>query len=257
MPYLFNTIVLSLSWTLFPTQTPHPSCMNLRILLVEDEKALAETIRLNLELENYTVVTAGDGRTAVKTFNQERFNLIILDVMLPEMDGFTVCEIIRLENPDIPVLFLTAKNSSEDKIRGLKLGADDYLVKPFNLEELLLRVQILLKRSIQLQDKVKQLDSFSFEGFTVNFDQREILTPKKQVIPMTRKEALLLKLLIERKNEVISREYILETVWGYDIYPSTRTIDNFMVTFRKHFEKDPANPKHFLSVRAVGYKFVV
>ncbi len=231
--------------------------MNLRILLVEDEKALAETIRLNLELENYTVVTAGDGRSAVRTFKQERFNLIILDVMLPEMDGFTVCEIIRLENPDIPVLFLTAKNSSEDKIRGLKLGADDYLVKPFNLEELLLRVQILLKRSIQLQDKVKQLDSFSFDGFTLNFDQREIITPKKQLIPMTKKEALLLKLLIERKNEVISREYILETVWGYDIYPSTRTIDNFMVTFRKHFEKDPANPKHFISVRAVGYKFVI
>ncbi len=188
--------------------------MNLRILLVEDEKSLAETIRLNLELEGYIVVTANDGRTAVKTFKQERFNLIILDVMLPEMDGFTVCEIIRLENPDIPVLFLTAKNSSEDKIKGLKLGADDYLVKPFNLEELLLRVHILLKRSVQMQDKVKQLDSFSFDGFTVNFDQREIKTPKKQIIPLTKKEALLLKLLVERKNEVISREYILETVWG-------------------------------------------
>jgi len=230
--------------------------MNLRILLVEDEKSLSETIRLNLELEGYTVVTAGDGRSAVKIFKQERFNLIILDVMLPEMDGFTVCEIIRLENPDIPVLFLTAKNSSEDKIKGLKLGADDYLVKPFNLEELLLRVQILLKRSVQMQDKVKHIEVYQFDGFNINFDQREIKTPKKQLIPLTKKEALLLKLLVERKNEVISREYILETVWGYDIYPSTRTIDNFMVTFRKYFEKDPSNPKHFISVRAVGYKFV-
>ena len=230
--------------------------MNLRILLVEDEKSLAETIRLNLELEGYTVVTAGDGRSAVKIFKQERFNLIILDVMLPEMDGYTVCEIIRLENPDIPVLFLTAKNSSEDKIKGLKLGADDYLVKPFNLEELLLRVQILLKRSVQLQDKVKKIDAYTFDGFSINFDQREIKTPKKQLIPLTKKEALLLKLLVERKNEVVSREYILETVWGYDIYPSTRTIDNFMVTFRKYFEKDASNPKHFISVRAVGYKFV-
>jgi two-component system alkaline phosphatase synthesis response regulator PhoP len=230
--------------------------MNLRILLVEDEKSLSETIRLNLELEGYTVVTAGDGRSAVKIFKQERFNLIILDVMLPEMDGFTVCEIIRLENPDIPVLFLTAKNSSEDKIKGLKLGADDYLVKPFNLEELLLRVQILLKRSVQMQDKVKHIEVYTFDGFNINFDQREIKTPKKQVIPLTKKEALLLKLLVERKNEVISREYILETVWGYDIYPSTRTIDNFMVTFRKYFEKDPSNPRHFMSVRAVGYKFV-
>jgi two-component system alkaline phosphatase synthesis response regulator PhoP len=230
--------------------------MNLRILLVEDEKSLAETIRLNLELEGYTVVTAGDGRSAVKIFKQERFNLIILDVMLPEMDGFTVCEIIRLENPDVPVLFLTAKNSSEDKVKGLKLGADDYLVKPFNLEELLLRVQILLKRSVQLQDKVKHMKVYTFDGFTINFDQREIMTPKKQTIPMTKKESLLLKLLVERKNEVISREYILETVWGYDIYPSTRTIDNFMVTFRKYFEKDPSNPRHFISVRAVGYKFL-
>lgn len=230
--------------------------MNLRILLVEDEKSLASTIKLNLELEGHTVVTAGDGRTAVKLFKQERFNLIILDVMLPEMDGFTVCEIIRLENPDVPILFLTAKNSSEDKIKGLKLGADDYLVKPFNLEELLLRVQILLKRSIQMQDKIKTVDIFSFGGFKINFDQREIKTPNEKIIPLTKKESLLLKLLVERKNEVISREYILETVWGYDIYPSTRTIDNFMVTFRKYFEKDPSNPKHFISVRAVGYKFV-
>lgn len=230
--------------------------MNVRILLVEDEKSLSETIRLNLELEGYNVVTAGDGRSAVRHFKQERFNLIILDVMLPEMDGFTVCEIIRLENPEIPVLFLTAKNSSEDKIKGLKLGADDYLVKPFNLEELLLRTQILIRRSLQMQDKVKQLDIYKFDGFEINFVQREIKTPKKQTIPLTKKESLLLKLLIERKNEVISREYILETVWGYDIYPSTRTIDNFMVTFRKYFEKDPGNPKHFLSVRAVGYKFI-
>lgn len=228
----------------------------MRILLVEDEKSLAETIKLNLELEGHTVVTAGDGRSAVKIFKQGRFNLILLDVMLPEMDGFTVCEIIRLENSDVPILFLTAKNSSEDKIKGLKLGADDYLAKPFNLEELLLRVQILLKRSVQLQDKVKHLEEFAFDGFTINFDQREILTPQNKNIPLTKKEALLLKLLVERKNEVISREYILETVWGYDIYPSTRTIDNFMVTFRKYFEKDPSNPKHFISVRAVGYKFV-
>src|SRR6188768_1974725 len=121
--------------------------MKYRILLVEDEPSLCDTIKLNLELEGYTVQVAKDGKSALKSFKGERFNLIILDVMLPEMDGFTVCEAIRLENPSIPVLFLTAKNSSSDRVYGLKIGADDYLTKPFNLEELLLRVQNLLRRS--------------------------------------------------------------------------------------------------------------
>ncbi|MBL0343245.1 MAG: response regulator transcription factor [Bacteroidetes bacterium] len=228
--------------------------MKQRILVGEDEQSLSETIKLNRELEGYTVQTAKDGKSALKSFKGERFNLIILDVMLPEMDGFTVCEAIRLENNEIPVLFLTAKNSSADRVNGLKIGGDDYLTKPFNLEELLLRVQNLLRRSVKNSDGVG-LSEYTIGENKINFAQLEI-SKGKEIIRLTRKEALLLKLLIERKNEVVSREHILETVWGYDIYPSTRTIDNFIVSFRKYFEKDAGNPQYFQSVRGIGYRFV-
>lgn len=229
--------------------------MKYRILLVEDEPSLRDTIKLNLEMEGYVVQTASDGKTALKVFKGERFNLVILDVMLPEMDGFTVCQAIRLENQEVPVLFLTAKNAGPDRVMGLKLGADDYLTKPFNLEELLLRVQNLLRRSVKVGEG-PGITEYRIGDSLVSFSQQEIRKNNREPIRLTRKEAMLLKLLVERKNEVVSREHILETVWGYDIYPSTRTIDNFIVTFRKHFEKDPANPKYFQSVRGVGYKFV-
>jgi len=228
--------------------------MKHRILLVEDELSLSDTIKLNLELEGYTVQTAKVGKSALRIFKGERFNLVILDVMLPEMDGFTVCEAIRLENNEIPILLLTAKNSSADRINGLKIGGDDYLTKPFNLEELLLRVQNLLRRSTKASDGNGLLE-YQIADKKINFSQLEIIQGE-DVIRLTRKEALLLKLLIERRNEVVSREHILETVWGYDIYPSTRTIDNFIVSFRKYFEKDPGNPQFFQSVRGIGYRFV-
>jgi two-component system alkaline phosphatase synthesis response regulator PhoP len=227
-----------------------------RILLVEDEISLRETIKLNLDLESYKVNAVGDGKTALKVFKQERFDLIILDVMLPEMDGFKVCEAIRLDNKEIPILFLTAKNSSSDKIAGLKLGADDYLTKPFNLEELLLRVQILLKRSFLNAETKESMNLFILDGFQIDFLNMVVTGPAKKSINLTKKENALLRLLVDRKNEVVSRESILEIVWGYDVYPSTRTIDNFIVTFRKLFEKDPSEPKHFFSVRGVGYKFM-
>lgn len=231
--------------------------MNIRILLVEDEQSLSDTIKLNLELEGYKVQVAADGKKALRAFRQERFDLIILDVMLPEIDGFTVCESIRLENQQVPILFLTAKHSSTDRINGLKIGGDDYLIKPFNLEELLLRVQILLKRSVVSQEMKSNVNAFDFDGYNINFSEMKVTTPQSKTINLTKKENALLKLLIERKNEVVSREHILETVWGYDIYPSTRTIDNFIVSFRKYFEVDPSNPQHFHSVRGVGYKFTI
>ncbi len=227
-----------------------------RILLVEDEQSLADTIKLNLELEGCKIVTANDGRKALKSFKNERFDLVILDVMLPEMDGFTVCEAIRLENTEIPILMLTAKSASADRIKGLKKGADDYLTKPFNLEELLLRIQNLLKRSVRNGDKKNvSINAYQLGNNKINFSEMTVTADDGQKINLTKKENLLLKLLVERKNEVVSREHILETVWGYDIYPSTRTIDNFIVTFRKYFETDPSQPLHFQSVRGVGYRF--
>lgn len=229
--------------------------MNYRILLAEDEEHLSEAIKLNLELEGYNVTAVNDGKKAIKAFKQERFNLLILDVMLPEIDGFRVCETIRLENTEVPILFLTAKNSSEDKVTGLKKGADDYLVKPFNLEELLLRVQILIRRGTRTSPNTNSTNLYQFGQNTINFSTYEITGVRGLKNLLTKKEAMLLKLLIERKNEVVSRETILETVWGYDVYPSTRTIDNFILSFRKYFEENPKEPKYFHSIRGVGYKF--
>ncbi len=227
---------------------------NYRILLVEDEEHLLEALKLNLELEGYHVTTATDGKKALKLFKEERLNLVILDVMLPEIDGFKVAETIRLENSDIPILFLTAKNTSEDRVAGLKRGADDYLTKPFNLEELILRVGILVKRSLK-GDEHKQLNSYKIGDKTINFNNYELVDASGSVTSLTKKETMLLKLLIERKGEAVSRETILETVWNYDVYPSTRTIDNFILSFRKYFESDSKHPKHFHSIRGVGYKF--
>ena len=224
------------------------------ILLVEDEEHLLKTIQLNLELEGYTVSIANNGIEALKEFRKGEFNLIVLDVMLPEMNGFDVCEQIRKENTTVPLLFLTAKGSSSDKIQGLKLGADDYLTKPFNLEELLLRVQILLKRGNLQAESKKQLETYSFGGNSINFITYEI-EGINGTTQLSKKEIALLKLLIERKGEVISREEILDSVWGKDAYPSSRTIDNYILAFRKYFEKNQRDPLHFNSIRGVGYKF--
>lgn len=223
------------------------------ILLVEDEENLLKTIQLNLELEGYTVSTATNGLEALKVFKKQAYNLIILDVMLPEMNGFDVCEEIRKENTKVPILFLTAKGSSADKIQGLKLGADDYLTKPFNLEELLLRIQILIKRGNPQKEK-EAFESYSFGGNTVNFITYEIKGINGNT-ELSKKEIALMKLLIERKGEVVSREEILDSVWGKDAYPSSRTIDNYILAFRKYFEKNQREPIHFHSIRGVGYKF--
>ncbi|WP_259065303.1 response regulator transcription factor [Mucilaginibacter sp. X4EP1] len=225
-----------------------------RILLAEDEEHLLEAIKLNLELEGYKVATANNGKKALQIFKEERFNLVILDVMMPEIDGFVVAETIRLENSDVPIMFLTAKNTNEDKISGLKKGADDYLTKPFNLEELILRVNNLVKRSLK-GDDLKEFNSYKIGDKTIHFNSFELVNADDSITALTKKETMLLKLLIERRNDAVSREQILETVWNYDVYPSTRTIDNFILTFRKYFEPDPKNPVYFHSIRGVGYKF--
>jgi two-component system, OmpR family, alkaline phosphatase synthesis response regulator PhoP len=228
---------------------------NPSILLVEDEENLHETLKMNLELQGYEVTSAYDGLSAMKAVQNEYFDLIIMDVMLPEIDGFTVTQNIRLTNTEIPILILSAKGSGEDRVMGLKKGADDYLTKPFNLEELLLRVQKLIRKNKQLQDKSTVGDTYTFGGHTIDFKAQEAKTAKGETLPLSKKEAMLLKLLIENKNEVVPREKILQSVWGYNVYPTTRTIDNFILNFRKYFEADSRNPKHFHSVRGVGYKY--
>ncbi len=224
----------------------------MRILLVEDEENIKDVIKLNLEMEGYEVVSTGNGKQAIKYFNEQHFDLLLLDVMLPEVDGFQICEQVRLTNMEVPIIFLTAKDTPMDRVAGLKKGADDYLTKPFNLEELLLRVSNLLKRSSKAPSNTPEI--FQFGENTVNFLTFEAEANQGK-FNLTKKEAMLLKLLIDRKNEVVSRQQILQSVWGYDVYPSTRTIDNFILSFRKYFEVDPRHPKFFQSVRGVGYKF--
>jgi len=228
--------------------------MNSRILLVEDEENLLKTIRLNLQLEGYEVICAIDGASAVRIFESGGFNLIILDVMLPLLDGFMVCELIRKKDKDIPVLFLTAKSTGEDKIRGLRIGGDDYMTKPFNLEEFLLRVEILLRRSSK-KEKSVLLDEFSFGKNNINFITF-VAIGVNGTISLSKRELELLKLLIERKGEVVSRDEILEKLWGNDAFPTSRAIDNYILSFRKYFEINVRSPIHFFSIRGVGYKFV-
>jgi two-component system, OmpR family, alkaline phosphatase synthesis response regulator PhoP len=225
------------------------------ILLVEDEENLHEALKLNLELEGYNIVSAMDGMQALKALQNQYFDLMILDIMLPEMDGIEVLETIRIQNNELPVLILSAKNTSADRVLGLKKGADDYLTKPFNLEELLLRVQKLIEKNKKLLDKETIGDVYQFGTNSVDFKAQEAVNKNGEHIQLSKKEAMLLKLLFENKNEVVPREKILQTVWGYNVYPTTRTIDNFILSFRKYFEEDSRNPKYFHSVRGVGYKY--
>jgi two-component system alkaline phosphatase synthesis response regulator PhoP len=225
------------------------------ILLVEDEEHLHEALKLNLEMEGYEVDSAFDGGDALKKIQSAHYDLLILDIMLPSLDGFSITERMRLNNNQTPILILSAKNTSANRVQGLKLGADDYLTKPFNLEELILRVAKLIQKNAQQTNASPQMDSYQFKGHTIDFNASEVLLTSGQKITLTKRELLLLKLLIEHKHNVVTREKILQLVWGYQVFPNTRTIDNFILNFRKYFEIDPKHPKHFISMRGVGYKF--
>ena len=224
-----------------------------KILVVEDEKDLADTIKLNLELEEYHPIVVHDGLDAIAAFKEQSFDLVILDIMIPSVNGIEVCENIRLQDSSVPIMFLSAKSRSEDRILGLKKGGDDYLTKPFNLEELILRIGNLITRNET--NTSSSITSYSFGENSVDFDSYEAVG-KQGKFTLTNKESLLLKLLIENEGEVVSRERILQAVWGYSVYPSTRTIDNFVLAFRRYFEDDQKNPKYFISLRGVGYKFM-
>ena len=223
-----------------------------KILLVEDEESLVNVISLNFEMEKYHVEVASTGTEALHKFD-DSIDLIVLDVMLPEKNGFDVCEEIR-KTSKVPILFISAKGTSTDRIKGLKLGADDYLVKPFNLEELLLRVQILIERQSPVTEEVEH--EFIFNNNKINFKTYEI-NVNGNISTLSKREVELLKLLISKKNEVVSRDEILDTVWGKDKFPTSRTIDNYILNFRKYFEPNPRKPIYFKSLRGVGYKFEI
>jgi two-component system alkaline phosphatase synthesis response regulator PhoP len=225
------------------------------ILLVEDEENLHEALKLNLVMEGYTITSAYDGTAALKAIANEYFDLIILDIMLPEIDGISIIETVRINANEVPILILSAKNASADRVLGLKKGADDYLTKPFNLEELLLRVAKLIEKNKKLQVKDAIGDVYEFGNNKIDFKAQNAQSWNGATLDLSKKEAMLLKLLIENKGEVVTREKILQVVWGYNVNPTIRTIDNFILNFRKYFEDDSRNPKYFHSVRGVGYKY--
>jgi two-component system alkaline phosphatase synthesis response regulator PhoP len=224
------------------------------IFIVEDEESLANTIALNLKLENYQVLIARSGSEALKVFMgiQSPIHLVLLDVMLPDINGFDLCRDFKKVNPTLPVIFLTAKGQTADKIEGLRLGADDYITKPFDLEELLLRINNLLKRTQKEKASV-----FSFGNCEINFQSYEVLDRSGQKQTLSKREIGLLQLLTTNTNKVISRDEIIDKLWDVNENASSRTIDNYILNFRKLFETNPKEPQHFQSIRAVGYKFVL
>ncbi|NWF49757.1 MAG: response regulator transcription factor [Ignavibacteriaceae bacterium] len=225
-----------------------------KILLVEDEETLAVGLEYNLSEEGYNVKWAKNGREALELFKKEKFDLIILDIMLPYLNGFEVAEKVRDADPQIPVLMLTAKTESGDKVKGLEKGADDYITKPFHLQELLLRVKGMLKRKTWYKLSYENQPAYKFGENKINFESLICHNGKEQ-IQLTTQEAMLLKYLIERKGQVVTRKELLENVWHINADIETRTIDIFIARLRKYFEIDPANPVYFKSIRGAGYMF--
>lgn len=228
--------------------------MKKHILIVEDEEHLADALAHNLQFEGYATTVALDGEEGLKAAQSMQYDLILLDIMMPKLDGLEVCRRIRATGSTVPILFLTAKSSDADRLLGLKVGADDYIPKPFLLEELILRIQGIFRRQEWYSSGAKEQETLSFGDATINFRTYEATTGDRTV-KLTEKECMLMRLLVERSGEVVSREEILERVWGYRFPTSSRTIDNFIVRLRRYFEPDPKNPRYIESVRGVGYRF--
>ena len=263
-----------------------------RILLVEDEEALAEGLRVNLHRKHYDVDVANDGRTGLASAQARRYDLILLDIRLPEIDGFEVCQRLRQDGNFTPILMLTARNQPDDVVYGLKLGADDYVTKPFDLAELLARIEGLLRRHEWWRQEREENDAIEaeptpvdpvaptaaatepddasavaaapatgdarrveFGPYWVDFRTWQART-RQGVVELSRKELAVLKLLVERPHEVVSRRELLAEVWELPNHPNTRVVDNVIVSLRRAFETDAAKPRHILSARGVGYRFV-
>jgi DNA-binding response OmpR family regulator len=244
-----------------------------RVLVVEDEAHLADGLRFNLQAEGHAVELAGDGETALEKLieNKERFDVVVLDVMLPGKSGFDVAALLREKKNYVPILMLTARGRPEDVLEGFAAGADDYLPKPFELAILIARLESLLRRSVWMKHAepqdggVEQLvsvggqeaggDTFSFGGKSIDFAELELRT-LGNTIHLTVMEAELLRYLVRSEGRVVSRKAILEEVWGLHEDTDTRAIDNFVVRLRRYIEEDPSRPKHLQTVRGVGYRFV-
>ena len=224
------------------------------ILLVEDNPNLADGLIINLEAEGYQVVHVSNGNLVMAEYEKGNFDLILMDVMLPGTDGLTLCKQIRKTGATLPILFISARDQTSDRIDGLLAGGDDYITKPFEVAELLARVQGIFRRQAWLTPKAKVEDKFEFDGRSIDFATYQASGPGGQ-FSLTRKECMVMKYLTERMGQVVSRDQLLDAVWGYHIYPTNRTIDNFILKLRKIFEDDLKEPKYIETIRGVGYRF--
>jgi DNA-binding response OmpR family regulator len=225
-----------------------------RILLVEDEENLALSLKYNLEEDDYDVALAADGEEAVRTFSDKEYDLILLDIGLPKIDGFEVLKDIRSKSMRIPVLVLTARTSASDRVLGLELGADDYLTKPFHIAELMLRIKGMLRRKMWYEEEPTEISAFMFGSNIIDLKKLSARSGKTD-IPLTSLEASLLSYFIRNHDKLISKEDILVNVWNIDSKTETRTVENFIVRLRKYFEPHPAKPIFFRTVRGEGYMF--
>jgi two-component system alkaline phosphatase synthesis response regulator PhoP len=227
------------------------------ILLVDDEVGLAEALRFNLEMDGYIITLAHDGNEATGLLSTQQYDIVLLDVMMPEMDGYQICQYFRSINKHTPVIFLTSRGTGKDRIHGLRLGADDYVTKPFEYDELLLRVGKLIERSERTPIQVE--DEFVFGNCSVNFSKTEATGARGEAVEMSKIEFDMMKYFIFNQGKTVSRDEIYKSIWGYNDrnMPNSRTLDNFIMFLRRYFESNPSDPKHFISVRGIGYKFVV
>lgn len=223
-----------------------------RVLIVEDDPAILRTLADNLRFEKHDVLTAMDGETAYKIQRSQHPDLIVLDLMLPRMSGLELCRKLRTEGIQVPILILTARSEEADRVLGLDLGADDYVTKPFSVAELMARIRALLRRASSAAERPTTL---KFGQVEVDFNRYTALRRGKS-IEMTRKEFDILRLLASRQGNVVSREELLNEVWGLESYPVTRTVDNHIAGLRAKLEKNPARPVYIQTVHGVGYKFV-
>lgn len=230
------------------------------ILVVEDEPSLQETLVYNLQKQGYAVKSAGDGRAALDLARQDKPDLMLLDIMLPELDGVEVCKTLRRENFQAPIIMLTARDDEIDRVVGLEIGADDYVTKPFSMRELMARVKAQLRRSDAIRDELDKLkvstpqDTLVFADLIINRTRREV-TLDGQALALKPQEYDLLLFFGEHKGQMLSREFILERVWGWDYIGDSRTVDVHVRWLRQKVEKDPANPARIVTVRGGGYRF--
>jgi DNA-binding response OmpR family regulator len=223
-----------------------------RLLVVEDDPAILRGLADNLRFESYDVVTATDGEAAYRLIHERKPDLVVLDLMLPQMSGYDVCRKVRSEGVTTPIVMLTARGDEWDRVLGLDLGADDYITKPFSVRELLARIRAILRRT---RLPHRQIDELRFDDVMIDFRKYEA-RKGSHALEMTRKEFGLLRLLASRAGEVVTRDELLDEVWGYDATPTTRTVDNHVASVRGKIEHDAAEPRHLLTVRGVGYRWV-